>query len=77
MYFKDFSGEIHYNENLTHDEILQLETLLLEFKDLFAFDSSNVDQCNVLEFTVDTVDCKPINKNSYRYSTTQRMKINR
>ncbi len=76
-YFKDFAGEINYNKDMTDEQTKQLETLLYEFKDLFAFDPSQIGECNVLQYTLDTGNAKPIKRSPYKYSVSQREEINR
>ena len=76
-YFSDFEGMINYSPDLENNKIERLETLLNKYKQIFAFDSSNVGECNIIQFTVDTGDTKPIKQNPYRYSASQRDEINR
>jgi hypothetical protein len=62
---------------MSDEQIKQLESLLYEFKDLFAFDSSQIGECNVLQYSIDTGNSKPIKRSPYRYSASQREEINR
>ena len=70
--FPEFGGKINFNIDLESEQIENLGNLLLKFRDCFAFDPLYVGKCNILEFTVDTGDAKPIQRSPYKYADFQR-----
>ena len=65
-------GEISINPNLPLEKRKIIENILIDFSDIFAFDSRNIGNCRVLEHTIDTGDNPPVHAHPYRASKAQR-----
>ena len=66
------SNEIVINRNLNSIQKEEINSILIEFSDVFAFDSRNIGNCRILEHTIDTGDNPPVNAHPYRASRSQK-----
>ena len=72
MKLKIAENEIVINPKLSPDKRQTIIDILMEFSDIFAFDSRNIGNCRLLEHTIDTGDNPPVNAHPYRASRTQK-----
>ena len=68
-------AQVTINEKLTGKQVEQLNSLLEEFKDVFAENDDDLGHTNVAEHTIDTGSSKPTNRPPYRTSPAERQVI--
>ena len=62
-------AQVTINEKLTGKQVEQLNSLLEEFKDVFAENDNDLGHIDVAELTIDTGSSKPTTDPPYRTST--------
>ena len=68
-------AQVTINEKLTGKQVEQLNSLLEEFKDVFAENEDDLGHTNVAEHTIDTGSSKPTNRPPYRIFPAERQVI--
>ena len=60
---------VHIDNNLSPQEVKQLNDLILEFSDIFALDQAKLSSTDVVTHTIDTGDSTPI-KQAYPFCSS-------
>jgi hypothetical protein len=71
-----YEHKIDIDEKLDSFQRHEVENLILEFSECFAFNPKNIGDCNVIEHAINTGSHGPVNQVPYRYSFAQRKIIN-
>jgi hypothetical protein len=63
-----YEHKIDIDEKLDSFQRHEVENLILEFSECFAFNPKNIGDCNVIEHAINTGSHGPVNQVPYRYS---------